>query len=71
MALRAPAARPRRITEANMRTLFSDHAGPRIRYIEGLLVIENLNPQIRTQWVMSRREMFGLAWRCFCAALRA
>jgi hypothetical protein len=54
-----------------MRTLFSDHAGPRIRYIEGLLVIENLNPQIRTQWVMSRREMFGLAWRCFCAALRA
>lgn len=51
-------------------TLFWHPTGPRITYEDGLLEVENLNPQVATHWVMSRAEMLRLGWRCIAAALR-
>lgn len=51
-------------------TLFWDQAGPLIRYADGTLRIEDLNPHVQTKWVMSRGEMLRLGWRCILAALR-
>ncbi len=51
-------------------TLFWDHTGPRVTYQDGLLEVENLNPQVATHWTMPRGEMFKLAWRCLVAAVR-
>jgi hypothetical protein len=41
-----------------------------MKYDSGTLLIEDLNPEIRTRWQMSRGEMFKLGWRCIIAALR-
>jgi hypothetical protein len=49
--------------------MFSDPSGPMIRYERGVLLVEDLNPQIRTQWRMTRMEMLRTAWRFFLAAL--
>ena len=51
-------------------TLFWHPTGPLVKYEAGLLRIEDLNPQIKTQWRMSRAEMFKLGWRCIRAACR-
>ncbi len=51
-------------------TLFWHPTGPRLQYIAGVLHIEDLNPQIKTAWRMSRTEMVRLGWRCIVAALR-
>lgn len=53
-----------------MKTLYFHKTGPMVRYGEGVLYIEDLNPQARTQWRMSRSEMFRFAWRAFIAAIR-
>jgi hypothetical protein len=50
--------------------LFWDPSGPLMKYDGGALLIEDLNPEIKTQWRMSRSEMFKLGWRCIVAALR-
>lgn len=50
--------------------LFYGLSVPLIRYERGTLLIEELNPQVRIQWRMSRGEMLGLALRCLIAALR-
>lgn len=50
-------------------TLHLHHTGPWMRYENGLLKIEDLNPDFKTQWRMSRWEMFRLGWRCIRAAL--
>jgi hypothetical protein len=50
-------------------TLFWDQTGPLLKYQNGLLHVEDLNPQVKTQWRMSRKEMLKLGWRCIVAAL--
>lgn len=50
-------------------TLYWNHVGPLMRYESGLLRIEDLNPDVKTQWRMSRMEMLGLGWRCIVAGL--
>jgi hypothetical protein len=41
-----------------------------MKYENGLLRIEDLNPELKTQWRMSRAEMAILALKCFLAALK-
>ncbi len=50
------------------RTLFWHWTGPLIRYGDGLLQVESLNPQVATRWRMSRWEMFKLGFACLRAA---
>jgi hypothetical protein len=49
-------------------TIYWDKTGPAIRYDGSLLVIEDLNPEMRTQWRMSRWEMLRTGWRFILAA---
>ena len=53
----------------NFTTLFWHPAGPLLKYGDNMLHIEDLNPQIKTQWRMSRTELFVLGWRCIAAAM--
>lgn len=50
-------------------TLFWDPTGPLMRYAKGVLRIEDLNPELSTNWRMSRLEMFTLGVRAIIAAL--
>jgi hypothetical protein len=50
-------------------TLFWHQSGPLIRYNSGMLEVEDLNPEVRTKWTMSRMEMLRLGWRCIVAGL--
>lgn len=51
-------------------TIFFDQAGPFVQYVGGMLVVEDLNPQVMTKWRMSRWEMARMGWRCLVAAVR-
>jgi len=51
-------------------TLFWHSTGPLIKYADGILYIEDLNPEVKTRWRMSRLEMLRLGWRCIHASLR-
>jgi len=51
-------------------TLYMHATGPLLIYELGTLHIHDLNPEIETQWRMSRMEMIRLGWRCVVAALR-
>ena len=48
--------------------LYQHPAGPRVTYGLHLLVIEDLNPQLRTQWRMTRWEMFVFGLKAIWAA---
>ena len=37
--------------------LYSDPTGPLLEYENGLLLVEDLNPHVRTRWRMSRWEV--------------
>jgi hypothetical protein len=50
-------------------TIFSDHAGPLLQYQHGVLLIEDLNPQMKTRWRMSRRERFMVGLRFIASAM--
>ena len=50
-------------------TLFWHPSGPLMEYDYGILNIEDLNPEMKTSWRMSRWEMLTLGWRCFVAAI--
>lgn len=50
-------------------TLFWDGAGPLLKYTNGVLHIEDLNPEAKLRWRMSRLEMFRLGWHCITASL--
>jgi hypothetical protein len=52
-----------------MQILFFSHAGPMIRYGDGVLHVADLNPEMQTRWTMSRWEMLQLGWRCVLAAV--
>ncbi|MGY3130085.1 hypothetical protein ACVWZM_000767 [Bradyrhizobium sp. USDA 4501] len=49
--------------------LFFDHAGPMLSYRDGVLHVADLNPELKTQWSMTRWEMFKLGVRCLLASL--
>jgi hypothetical protein len=48
--------------------LFSHPTGPLIRYIGDTLTIEDMNPEKKIIWNMSRGEMLKLGLRCILAA---
>jgi hypothetical protein len=52
------------------KTLYRHGAGPLMTYGDGMLYVCNLNPQVQTEWRMSRLEMFWLALRCIAASIR-
>jgi hypothetical protein len=51
-------------------TLFFDPSGPLLRYQNGFLDVRDLNPEIRTRWLMSRKELALLGLKCLLAAIR-
>lgn len=51
--------------------LFFQKCGPMIFYQNGMLVTEDLNPQVRVHWRMSRIDMVRLGLRCIIAAALA
>jgi hypothetical protein len=51
-------------------TLFWSHTGPLVRYEGGVLHIHDLNPEVKTQWRMSRFTMFKFGLRALWAACR-
>ena len=51
-------------------TLFLHNAGPMLRYDNGMLEVEDLNPHVQTRWTMTRMEMLRLGLRCILAAIR-
>jgi hypothetical protein len=50
-------------------TIFSDHAGPLLQYWHGVLLIEDLNPQMKTRWRMSRIERLVVGLRFIASAI--
>jgi hypothetical protein len=51
--------------------LFWHPAGLKIHYEQGMFLhIEDLNPEAKIQFRMSRGEMFHLGFRCILAALK-
>lgn len=50
--------------------LFWHPTGPLVQYRNGFLHICDLNPELKTQWKMSKTEMFVFGWRCIIATLR-
>lgn len=61
--------KPHRTKEPRAMTLFWHGTGPLMRYQAGILHIADLNPEMQTNWRMSRGEMFRLGWRCIVAAV--
>ena len=55
---------------SNCITLFWHPTGPLLKYGDGTLYVEDLNPQIKTRWRMSRLAMLALGWKCIIAAMR-
>lgn len=51
------------------RNLFLAEEGPSLDYGDGTLYISDLNPQIETQWRMSRLELFTMGMRCVRASM--
>ena len=66
----AKKSEPQSKRSPNYTTLFWHPAGPLVKYGDGLLYIEDLNPQIETRWRMSRLEMLRLGLRCLIVAVR-
>jgi hypothetical protein len=63
---------------ANPMIIFVPHEGARIDYktparpgavpLHGVLTIEDLNPQVKLQWRVSRGELIKIGLRCLFAA---
>jgi hypothetical protein len=47
--------------------------GPRVFYnkIEGYLEIEDLNPEVKLRWKVSRKDAFQIGWQLIWGALSA
>lgn len=50
-------------------TIYWHNTGPLVRFENGLLTVENLNPQTKTRWRMSRIEMIRFGIKAVIAAL--
>jgi hypothetical protein len=51
-------------------TIFWHPTGPLVKYESGLLHVQDLNPEVKTKWTMTRGEMLRFGWRCMVAAVR-
>lgn len=51
-------------------TLFYDPCGPLVYYTGNTLGIEDLNPECKMRWRVSRRELFMFGLRAMWAAIR-
>jgi hypothetical protein len=51
-------------------TLFWHNTGPLIRYQDGILHVEDLNPEAKIRFRMSRTELLRLSLKAFLAAIR-
>jgi hypothetical protein len=51
-------------------TIYSDPTGPLLEYKEGFLKIEDLNPELKTRWRLSRFEMFKIGFRFIRGAMQ-
>jgi hypothetical protein len=51
-------------------TLFSHPTGPLVYYTGKTFGVEDLNPEAKMRWRMSRVEMLMLGVRCIIAAIR-
>ncbi len=52
-------------------TIFWHWTGPLLRYESGVLTIEDLNPEIKTRWRLTRWELIKIGVRCVLAALKS
>jgi hypothetical protein len=50
--------------------LYMNRCGPLLAYENGMLRVEDLNPEMKTRWTMSRWEMFRTGLRFLLAAVR-
>ena len=50
-------------------TLLFMHEGPMLKYRNGFLDIDDLNPEQHMRWRLSRIEMLRLGVKCLWAAL--
>ena len=60
-----------RLKSTPVRLIFWDRSGPLINYDGDTLRIEDLNPQVKLTWAMSRSELARLAFRALWAAVTA
>jgi hypothetical protein len=51
------------------KTIYWHWTGPLMKVENDLLTIENLNPEVKTKWRMSRLEMLRTAWWLMIAAI--
>ena len=51
-------------------TLLCLREGPLVRFIDGTMHVDELNPEVSARWRMSRWEMLAFAARTLWAALR-
>jgi hypothetical protein len=54
---------------SNKMTIFLDHCGPLLRYENGVLRVEDLNPEIKTRWRLSRAERVMIGLRFIVSAI--
>lgn len=58
------------IRKKTVRTIHFHATGPLIKYGDGILYVEDLNPEMKTKWRMSRMDMLRMAWCTLLAAVR-
>lgn len=51
--------------------LFFEPCGPVVRYSEGTFSVNDLNPEVKAAWRMSRIEMVRFGLRCLISAVWA
>lgn len=52
-----------------MTVLYWHPTGPHMEWTGGMLVTQDLNPEAKTSWTMTRGQMFVLGLRCLFASL--
>lgn len=50
-------------------TIFWAPEGPLMKYSDGFLQIEDLNPELKTKWRLTRAELLHIGWRFLRAAM--
>ncbi len=51
-----------------MKVLYWNECGPWVAY-DGMLHVQDLNPEVKTKWKMSRWDMIKLGFKCIRAAI--
>ena len=50
--------------------IFCHPTGPLLRFRDGVLEVEDLNPEIKTKWRMTRTERFYAGFRLMLSAMK-